>query len=381
MKTEIMVELKHVEKFFGENRVAKDVSFCVYQGEFLTILGSSGSGKTTTLRMIAGFENPDSGTILVEGKKVEEKEPYDREVNTVFQNYALFPHMNVFDNIAFGLKMKHIPKLEIRERVQAMLDLIQLSEYGLRKPDQLSGGQRQRVAIARAVVNRPKVLLLDEPLGALDLKLRKQMQFELKRMQKKLGITFIYVTHDQEEALSMSDRIAIMNNGCLEQLGTPQEIYEQPASKFVADFIGESNLFSGKVLAYDASCVSVSIDQGMIVGKGKAMPEDEVYLSIRPEKIKISEQAKSKFYLKGTIKETIYMGAMLRTLILLDGGQEIKMNTFSGIDIPEIDTAVYVYWDVQDAYVICEKTGDFLPIMQQSRVVHSNDVCSMRQVV
>lgn len=225
-----IVELEGVNKKYGNNHVVKDLNLNVEEGEFLTLLGSSGCGKTTTLRMIAGFEEPSSGSILVQGESIAEKEPYERDVNTVFQSYALFPHMTVYDNIAYGLKMKKVPKKEIADRVMKMMAMVQLEGFEKRYPMQLSGGQKQRVAIARALINRPRVLLLDEPLGALDLKLRKQMQLELKRLQKKLNITFIYVTHDQEEALTMSDRIAIMHEGVLDQIGTPAQIYESPRS-------------------------------------------------------------------------------------------------------------------------------------------------------
>jgi len=242
-----IISLEGVEKRFGSNLVVKKMNLEIAEGEFLTLLGPSGCGKTTTLRMIAGFEEASAGVIKVEGERIEDKEPFQRNVNTVFQNYALFPHMTVFNNVAYGLTIKKVPKPEIQERVMEMLRLVQLEGFEKRKPDELSGGQKQRVAIARALVNKPKVLLLDEPLGALDLKLRKQMQIELKRLQKKLGITFIYVTHDQEEALTMSDRIAVMHDGVLEQLDVPMEIYEHPKTKFVAGFIGESNIFDGKV--------------------------------------------------------------------------------------------------------------------------------------
>ncbi len=242
-----IVEMIGVNKRYGSNHVVKDLNLVVNEGEFLTLLGSSGCGKTTTLRMIAGFEEPTTGSIKVEGVPVEEKEPYERNVNTVFQTYALFPHKTIFDNIAYGLKMKKVPKEEIRKRVLEMMDMVQLTGFEKRYPSQLSGGQKQRVAIARALINRPRVLLLDEPLGALDLKLRKQMQLELKRLQKKLNITFIYVTHDQEEALTMSDRIAIMHDGIVDQLDTPTEIYEHPATRFVATFIGETNTYDGCV--------------------------------------------------------------------------------------------------------------------------------------
>ena len=244
-----IVSLSHVNKQFRETYAVRDLSMEVSEGEFLTLLGPSGCGKTTTLRMISGFEFPTSGTIRVQGVDVQDTEPYERDVNTVFQNYALFPNMNVYDNIAYGLRVKKVPRAEIRERVGEMLRLVQLEGFGRRRVSQMSGGQKQRVAIARALVNRPKVLLLDEPLGALDLQLRKQMQLELKRLQRKMGITFIYVTHDQEEAMTMSDRIGVMHNGVLEQLSAPETLYDHPATRFVAGFIGESNILDGEILA------------------------------------------------------------------------------------------------------------------------------------
>ena len=230
-----IVRLSGVTKDFGKSEVLKNIDLDVYEGEFLTLLGPSGCGKTTTLRIIAGFESPSQGCVYLEQADVTALPPYKRNVNTVFQSYALFPHMNVFDNVAFGLVEKKVPKPEIKQRVEKMLELVQLKNFGRRKPHQMSGGQRQRVAIARALVNNPKVLLLDEPLGALDLKLRKQMQMELKHLQQKLGITFVYVTHDQEEALTMSDRIAVMNNGSIEQIGTARAIYERPKTKIVGN--------------------------------------------------------------------------------------------------------------------------------------------------
>lgn len=240
--SDIILQLKELKKSFEGTEVLKGVSLTVNRGEFITLLGASGCGKTTTLRMIAGLEMPDGGSILLEGRDITALEPNKRNVNTVFQSYALFPHMNVADNVGYGLKIKKLSKTEIAGRVSAALKLVQLEEYGKRMPGQLSGGQRQRIAIARAVVNEPKVLLLDEPLGALDLKLRRQMQLELKRLQKQLGITFIYITHDQEEAINMSDRIAVMNQGVLEQIGTPNEIYYHPRTVYVADFVGNANI-------------------------------------------------------------------------------------------------------------------------------------------
>ena len=236
---ESILKLQQIRKSFDHTEVLKGVDLEVAQGEFITLLGASGCGKTTTLRIIAGLELPDSGSVILEGRDITDWEPNKRDVNTVFQNYALFPHMNVVDNVGYGLKIRKVPKAEIAERVKQALRLVQLEEYGKRMPDQLSGGQRQRIAIARAVINEPKVLLLDEPLGALDLKLRRQMQLELKRLQKKLHITFIYVTHDQEEALTMSDKIVVMSEGRIQQIGTPEDIYNEPKNAFVADFIGE----------------------------------------------------------------------------------------------------------------------------------------------
>ena len=268
-----IVSLVNVEKWYGTNHVVKNMNINIAEGEFLTLLGPSGCGKTTTLRMISGFELPTSGVIKVQGESVEKKEPYQRDVNTVFQNYALFPNMNVFDNVAYGLKVKKVPKQEIKERVKEMLKLVQLEGFEKRRINQMSGGQKQRVAIARALINRPKVLLLDEPLGALDLKLRKQMQIELKRLQKKLSITFVYVTHDQEEALTMSDRIAIINKGVIEQIDTAYNIYEHPKTRFVASFIGESNILNAVVLENNDGVVTI----GTEVGKAKARAGEEAF--------------------------------------------------------------------------------------------------------
>ena len=350
--TKAIVQIKDINKFYGENHVVKDLSLDVYEGEFLTILGSSGSGKTTTLRMVAGFEQPTTGQILLDGTNVADNEPFERDVNTVFQTYALFPHMTIFDNVAYGLKRKKVPADEIRERVLEMLDLVQLGGFESRKPDQLSGGQKQRVAIARALVNRPKILLLDEPLGALDLKLRKQMQLELKRLQRKLNITFLYVTHDQEEALTMSDRIAIMHDGVLEQVGTPKEIYEEPASKFVATFIGETNLFEGMVQSTDSSGLSIAVESGTIRSDATGFHAGElVAVSVRPERMRYATEPVPGFNLCGTVREQVYVGSMIKVIVVLPDGQEVRLERLAGDPLPE-NGAVYLHWDPADARTI-----------------------------
>ncbi|MBP7913034.1 MAG: ABC transporter ATP-binding protein [Proteocatella sp.] len=351
--SESIVSLIDVEKSFGNNKVVKKMNIEIKEGEFLTLLGPSGCGKTTTLRMIAGFEEATSGIIKVQGERVEDKEPFERDVNTVFQNYALFPHMSVFDNIAYGLKIKKRPKEEISLRVNAMLDLVQLRGYEGRKPDALSGGQKQRVAIARALINDPKVLLLDEPLGALDLKLRKQMQVELKRLQKKLGITFVYVTHDQEEALTMSDRIAVMNEGIIEQLASPMEIYDRPLTKFVAGFIGESNIFDGKVTGSANGIIEVETHAGTVRVKGEGFEKGEaIHVSIRPEYIKVSRDNAEEFDLRGTVKDFIYMGTVVKTSVDLKDGTEIKYSRFEKDDDFREGDTLSVYWNPERAVAI-----------------------------
>lgn len=354
-----IVSIMNVEKMYGENHVVKNMNMNIEEGEFLTLLGPSGCGKTTTLRMISGFELPTSGMIKVQGESVEKKEPYQRDVNTVFQNYALFPNMNVYDNVAYGLKVKKVPKAEIKERVTEVLKMIQLEGFEKRRITQMSGGQKQRVAIARAIINRPKVLLLDEPLGALDLKLRKQMQIELKRLQKKLGITFIYVTHDQEEALTMSDRIAIINEGRIEQLDTPIEIYEHPKTKFVANFIGETNLL-------DAVVLEVKGDKAVIgteVGRAEVLinPDDDysvndgLSVSVRPEHMKFSKTPIEGFSIKGIVKENIFVGNLIKMMITLNDGTEIRVNRFDASDLAEPGDLVYLYWELNKGVVIKEK--------------------------
>jgi spermidine/putrescine transport system ATP-binding protein len=354
-----IVELKKVNKYFDGDHVVSDLSLSVNEGEFLTMLGPSGCGKTTTLRMIAGFVEPDGGEIFVEGESVQNREPYERHVNTVFQSYALFPHMTVAANIGFGLKMKKVPKREIKQRVEEMLALVQLTGYEKRMPAQLSGGQKQRVAIARALINNPRVLLLDEPLGALDLKLRKQMQVELKRLQKKLGITFIYVTHDQEEAMMMSDRIAIMNAGVLEQIGEPEDIYEHPCCRFVADFIGESNIIEAYVTNLGYNNIKLTMDCGTGIGRGSDFFDGElVYVSVRPEKAQLTETRVQGFTIPGVVKEYTYMGQIIKAVVEVSNGQEFKVNRLAGQYLPSIGSTVHVSWNAEDAVVMHSKETD-----------------------
>lgn len=363
---ETIVSLMNVEKVFGTNRVVKNLNIEIQEGEFLTMLGPSGCGKTTTLRMIAGFEDSTSGVIKVEGERVEDKEAFERNVNTVFQNYALFPHMTIFDNVAYGLSVKKVPKKEIKKRVTEILELVQLSGFEKRKPDQLSGGQKQRVAIARALINRPKVLLLDEPLGALDLKLRKQMQLELKRLQRKLNITFIYVTHDQEEALTMSDRIAVMNNGVLEQIGTPREIYAKPKTKFVADFIGESNIMEGLIKECSGDMITVATECGDVQVRGEGFKKDEfIYVCIRPENTKYGKSPAEGFTLKGIVKEHIYVGSIIKTIVKLPNGDEIKINRFAADELEELNTVLNIFWEPEKAVPIKRQDDKLVDYLEE----------------
>lgn len=348
-----IVSMVNVDKWYGENYVVKNMNLNIAEGEFLTLLGPSGCGKTTTLRMISGFEQPTSGVIKVENESVEKKEPYQRDVNTVFQNYALFPNMNVYDNVAYGLKIKKVPKSEIKERVTEMLKLVQLEGFEKRRINQMSGGQKQRVAIARALVNRPKVLLLDEPLGALDLKLRKQMQIELKRLQKQLGITFVYVTHDQEEALTMSDRIAIINQGVMEQIDTPQNIYEHPKTKFVAGFIGESNIFDTVVKRIFDDKVELGTEVGHIsVPVADYTLGEAVSVSVRPEAMSFSKERISGFSIKGVVKEIIYVGNLVKMILEMPNGQEIKINRFDASELAQVGEVVYLNWPIEKGRAI-----------------------------
>ena len=325
---ESILQLRQIRKSFDNTEVLKGIDLEVAQGEFITLLGASGCGKTTTLRIIAGLELPDAGQVILEGQDITNREPNKRDVNTVFQNYALFPHMNVSDNIGYGLKIRKVPKAEIAERVEQALRLVQLEEYGKRMPDQLSGGQKQRIAIARAVINEPKVLLLDEPLGALDLKLRRQMQLELKRLQKQLGITFIYITHDQEEAINMSDRIGVMHEGILEQLGTPNEVYYQPQTSYVADFVGNANILhkNGETFA---------IRSENILMNGEAVCTQEA-----------------------VVVEKSFAGGQLRILFGLPDGQTITASRY-GIDNDlQPGQKVKIGWNAKDAVKVIDNDKD-----------------------
>jgi spermidine/putrescine transport system ATP-binding protein len=317
------IRIEKVSKRFGEHVAVDDISLEIEQGEFFSLLGPSGCGKTTTLRMLAGFEVPSEGRILLEGEPVESVPPYKRDVNMVFQSYALFEHLNIADNVAFGLRRKKVDKAEIKRRVGDALELVNLAERANARTNELSGGQKQRVALARALVNRPKVLLLDEPLGALDLKLRKQMQVELKQIQREVGITFVYVTHDQEEALSMSDRIAVMEAGRVAQCGPPEDVYEHPSGEFVAGFIGISNLIEGVV----ADRGQVRLDNGMripVALPGEVTLGDRVNLSIRPEKIAIDEEVTDEMVtLEGTIEARVYLGVMTQITVGLGDGARL----------------------------------------------------------
>ena len=365
-----IVQLEGVNKYFGKNHVVKNLNLSVEEGEFLTLLGSSGCGKTTTLRMIAGFEEPTSGSILVEGQAVEEKEPFERNVNTVFQSYALFPHKTIYDNVAYGLKMKKVPKTEIARRVKEIMALVQLTGFEERYPSQLSGGQQQRVAIARALINRPRVLLLDEPLGALDLKLRKQMQLELKRLQRKLNITFIYVTHDQEEALTMSDRIAVMHDGILDQLGTPEEIYEQPRTKFVATFIGETNIFEGNIKELAMGRVAVRIENGVIRGCGYVFSRNEyITVSVRPEKMKFSAAPVKGFQLEAQVKDYVYTGSVVKCIAVLQNGMEIKMDRLAGEELPEPGSIIHPWWEEKDAVLLHNPENQVLKMIDSMPLI------------
>lgn len=332
LETQYDVELHEVVKVFNGEPAVRGINLKIRQGEFFSILGPSGCGKTTTLRLIAGFEEPTSGDVIIRGQVMDTVPPYRRPVNTVFQSYALFSHLTVWENVAFGLRIRKCSKDETQSRVSEALQLVKMEDFARRYPSQLSGGQQQRVALARALVNRPAVVLLDEPLGALDLKLRKEMQVELSTLQRELGVTFVMVTHDQEEALSLSNRIAVMNNGLVEQIGTPNEIYEHPRTPFVADFIGETNLLHGCVEAADAKFLKILTDSGMqilvpITEGWSGSVGSAVVLSIRPEKVHIGAQgmAGDDNCYEGRISNIMYLGTHVHYVVDLKSGDRITV--------------------------------------------------------
>lgn len=351
-----LLSLQHITKNFGEGDVLRDISLDVARGEFVTLLGASGCGKTTTLRIISGLETPDEGTVLLDGKDVTALPPECRPVNTVFQSYALFPHMNVEKNVAYGLRVRGMDKASIAKRVREMLELVQMEDYAKRMPSQLSGGQRQRIAIARALAPEPELLLLDEPLGALDLQLRRQMQLELKRLQKKLGITFVYITHDQEEAINMSDRIAVMRGGRFEQIGTPEEIYDEPKTHYVAQFIGRSTILDGTVESVGrnmavirGACGSFRVD----ASRALLIAEESCEVCVRTERMRASSVPIEGFDLPATVREARYAGGSVLTYVTLKNGTEAVATSEGRLsDALKPGSTAYLYWNPAQAAVI-----------------------------
>ena len=363
--TEYAVELHNIVKRFpgptGEEVTAvNNVTMQIHDGEFFSMLGPSGCGKTTSLRMIAGFELPTSGEVLIHGKPMGQTAPYQRPVNTVFQSYALFPHMTIGENVAFGLQMKNVAKSEIGPRVTQALEMVRLPGYEKRRPKQMSGGQQQRVALARALVNRPEVLLLDEPLGALDLKLRKEMQLELKKLQREVGITFIYVTHDQEEALTMSDRIAVMSQGKALQVGPANEIYERPNCRFVADFIGETNFLDGTVKSQNGRAAVVELASGQIANaetEAQLTIGQKVAVAVRPEKVSLGQAAPVNSF-AGRVDEVVYIGTDTHYRVRLPGGQALRAreqnNQAGSQPVAQVGDEVIVVFATAAARVLVE---------------------------
>lgn len=356
------VRLRGITKTFGDNRVVAPLDLDIRQNEFFSILGPSGCGKTTLMRMITGFETPTGGTVELDGRNVDGVPTRHRDLNMLFQSYALFPHLSVYENVAFELRVRRVPKSEIDDRVRAALELVRLGGFAGRKPAELSGGQRQRVALARAVVGRPAVVLLDEPLGALDQKLRKEMQFELKRMQREVGITFIYVTHDQEEALTMSDRIAVMSEGHVQQIGTPTEIYDAPASRFVAGFIGSCNLLEGTLTADGAAFSVPAVGDIPVASAPSASGGMPLTLAVRPERMRIlhgstSDAVDGPFALPATLSERVFMGDEWVYHLTLASGVVVTASVPSGpaaaalAALPE-STRLSVTWDPADGRVV-----------------------------
>ena len=350
-----IIELKNISKSFNSESILSNFNFTLYENKFITILGPSGSGKTTIIKLIAGFESVDTGEIILNNIKVNNIPPNKREVNTVFQNYSLFPHMTVYENIAFGLRMKKKNKDYIEQAVTEALKMIKMENFASRKPDQLSGGQQQRVAVARAIVNKPLILLLDEPLSALDEKLRKEMQVELKSIQQDLGITFILVTHDQEEALSISDTVIVLNNGKIEQIGSPKEIYEHPVNSFVASFVGELNILDAKIKTIDQNQLTIVVEEiytYQVQNKNNFVVQDKIKLLIRPEKLRLtlSKEKSTSNNLKGQIIEIRYRGSLLDYIILINNTKKLTVTMLQNKDANifnyNIGMDVFVEWDV-----------------------------------
>jgi putrescine transport system ATP-binding protein len=363
-KAEPYIRIERVSKKFGEFVAVNDVSLNIYRGEIFCLLGGSGCGKTTLLRMLAGFEEPTAGAIFIDGVDMSGVPPYERPVNMMFQSYALFPHMTVEQNVAFGLKQERLPREQIATRVAEMLSMVKLQGFEQRKPHQLSGGQRQRVALARSLVKRPKLLLLDEPLGALDKKLREHTQFELVNIQEKLGVTFIVVTHDQEEAMTLASRIGVMNQGRIVQTGAPHEIYEFPNSRFVAEFVGSVNMFEGRMLEDEPDHVRIGseeLDKPIYIDHGiSAAPSATVWAAIRPEKIEIcsGQPSAQENYAHGVVQEIAYMGDMSVYLVRLDSGKMVRV-TQPNIRRHESETvtweqSVYLHWHSSSPVVVSE---------------------------
>jgi putrescine transport system ATP-binding protein len=363
-RAEPYITIDDVSKKFGDFIAVNDVSLKIYRGEIFCLLGGSGCGKTTLLRMLAGFETPTEGRVFIDGQDMAGVPPYKRPVNMMFQSYALFPHMTVEQNVAFGLKQEGTPKAEITQRVTEMLALVKLQSFEKRKPHQLSGGQRQRVALARSFIKRPKLLLLDEPLGALDKKLREHTQFELVNIQERLGVTFVVVTHDQEEAMTLATRIGVMNQGRIVQVGTPHEIYEFPSTRFTAEFIGNVNMFEGRVVEDEPDHVlieSAELGARIYVGHGiSTAPDAVVWAAVRPEKMMLTREAPQEKYncAQGTIREIAYMGDMSIYLVQLDGGKTVRItqpNTHRQAESPLTwDDRVWVGWHESSAVIVTE---------------------------
>ncbi|HYJ60203.1 MAG TPA: ABC transporter ATP-binding protein [Actinomycetota bacterium] len=364
---EVDVRLERVSKLFGDVAAVDDLSLDIDEGEFFSLLGPSGCGKTTTLRMIGGFEDPTMGTVYLGGRDVTDDPPFKRDVNTVFQSYALFPHLNVKENVAFGLRRKKVDDGEIEQRVKEIMDLVDLVGFEERKPPQMLGGQQQRVALARALVNHPKVLLLDEPLGALDLKLRKQMQLELKRIQQEVGITFIYVTHDQEEAMTMSNRLAVMRHGRIEQLGEPEYVYENPATEFVAGFLGASNLLEGTLQTSTNGVSTVALaDGGSVTLPSARVPSDaagDVKVGVRPEKISIAkgtgEAPAGANVVTGTVTMSTYIGVSHQYKVETPGGAHftVYVQNLGADEAPAQGETVRLSWEPEHTFAVAPQEG------------------------